>query len=166
MKRDQQQQMVLSQIYNSISTLRGDAIMVDNTIIRLANEVLSPRRLLQEFSLVENLAIDNERYLNGIRLTYDRIDQEIEPLKRRSEDGQIVSFDGKLVCFRCPQREMNDAHGFENFISFEQIQQNQDRYVQNDTIFIKVEVDFLSVPPDNDIYISSVQYHSRIQEVF
>ncbi len=68
--------------------------------------------------------------------------------------------DIKSTCFRRPRSERNAAYGFENFLSLKQFQQNQHRYVQNDTIFIKVEVDFLSLPPGNNIsnsiiYISS-----------
>ena len=52
--------------------------------------------------------------------------------------------DIRAECFQRPSLKMNCAYGIEKFISLEQFRQNLHRYVQNDTLFIKVEVDFSS----------------------
>lgn len=50
--------------------------------------------------------------------------------------------DRESICFQRPQLKMNECYGIEKFISIEQFQQNRNRYVQDDTMFIKIEVDF------------------------
>ncbi|CAF3788483.1 unnamed protein product [Rotaria sordida] len=57
--------------------------------------------------------------------------------------------DKQSICFQRPHLEMNNAYGIKKFISLDKFQQNRDQYVQDDTIFIKVEIDFLSIPPEN-----------------
>jgi hypothetical protein len=59
--------------------------------------------------------------------------------------------DIRSKCFQQPRSEMNDAFGIETFISLEQLQKNLHGYAHNDTMFIKVEVDFTSVPPGKNI---------------
>jgi hypothetical protein len=46
---------------------------------------------------------------------------------------------------------MNEAYGIENFISLNEFRQNQHRYVQNDTMFIKIKVDFTCLASDTSI---------------
>ncbi|CAF1634302.1 unnamed protein product [Adineta ricciae] len=43
---------------------------------------------------------------------------------------------------------MNEAYGIEKFISLVKFKQNQNIYAQDDTMFIRVEVDFLSKPQE------------------
>lgn len=53
--------------------------------------------------------------------------------------------DTSLQCFQRPKLNMNEAYGIEKLIPLEQLRADQQpRYLQNDTIFIQVEVDFES----------------------
>jgi hypothetical protein len=54
--------------------------------------------------------------------------------------------DTSSTCFQRPQLEMNEAYGIEKFFPLD-----LDRYIQNDTMFIKIEVDFMSIPPGKDM---------------
>jgi TNF receptor-associated factor 2 len=58
-------------------------------------------------------------------------------------------------CFQRPRLEMNEAYGIENFISLKEFRQNQHRYVQNDTMFIKIKVDFTCLASDTSILKNS-----------
>jgi hypothetical protein len=66
-----------------------------------------------------------------------------------SNDNQSQSFwpDTTSKCFQCPRSDMNIAYGISNCFSLDLFKKNQNQYVLNDTIFIKVEVDFLSERP-------------------
>ena len=50
-------------------------------------------------------------------------------------------------CFQRPRSNMNDAYGFEKFFSLNELQCHRSSYVRDDTLFIQVAVDFLSVRP-------------------
>ena len=95
------------------------------------------------------------------KATFTLIDQS------KSEDNQhhiSASFwsNRQSGCFQRPHLEMNDAYGIENFFSFEQFQQNQHRYVLDDTMFIAIEVDFsTSIPPSNKISASSIEQRNK-----
>ena len=57
--------------------------------------------------------------------------------------SQCFWSDASLKCFQRPLLNFNEAYGIERFISMEQLRNDhQHRYLQNDTAFIKVEVDF------------------------
>ncbi len=78
-----------------------------------------------------------------------------------SDDNQcqVSNFfwpDIRSNCFQRPRLEMNEAYGIEKFISLEQFRQNKHRYVQDDTMFIKVEVDFTCPATDTGISNSSI----------
>ncbi|CAF1154765.1 unnamed protein product [Adineta ricciae] len=60
----------------------------------------------------------------------------------------FVWSDVKSVCFQRPRLAMNEAYGIEKFISLVKFKQNQNIYAQDDTMFIRVEVDFLSKPQE------------------
>jgi hypothetical protein len=47
-------------------------------------------------------------------------------------------------CFQRPNFDMNDGYGIKDFLSVEQFEQNQSQFVQDDTMFIEVKIDFTS----------------------
>ncbi|CAF1655344.1 unnamed protein product [Rotaria magnacalcarata] len=53
------------------------------------------------------------------------------------------------ICFQRPRLAMNEAYGIKKFIALDEFQMNRNHFVQNDTIFIKIELDFMSTPPEN-----------------
>lgn len=55
--------------------------------------------------------------------------------------------DKSSICFQRPRSNMNEAYGFRRFLPLDKLQQNQSQYVKDNTMFIKVELDFLSIPP-------------------
>ncbi len=65
-------------------------------------------------------------------------------------------------CFQRPRSEMNEAYGIEKFVSLEQFRQNQHRYVQNDTMFIKIKVDFTCLGSDTSILNSTIFIEKKI----
>jgi len=50
-------------------------------------------------------------------------------------------------CFKRPVYDMNDGYGFKEVLSIEQLEQNQSRFVKDDTMFIEAKIDFLSKKP-------------------
>jgi hypothetical protein len=47
-------------------------------------------------------------------------------------------------CFKCPIIDMNNPYGISKFLSLNELEQNHDQFVRDDTMFIKVEIDFLA----------------------
>lgn len=80
------------------------------------------------------------------KVTLSLLDQSIVK-NNQNHWSQFFSPDRQSICFQRPRLEMNECYGIEKFISIEQLKQNQNRYVQDDTIFIKIEVDFQNKPP-------------------
>ncbi|CAF1382364.1 unnamed protein product [Adineta steineri] len=73
-------------------------------------------------------------------------------LINKDNQHHFVNFfwpDINSICFQRPRLQMNEGYGFEKFISLEEFQQKQDQYIQDDTIFIEIKVDFISKPPEN-----------------
>jgi hypothetical protein len=101
MSNDQQQNMALSQIHDTISTLSMSAAVIGDNTIRIDSERFSHRKslqdLIQEFSSVAELVTENEYDFNRINAVYDLSGQEIGLLKQRLENGRIISFDGTLM---------------------------------------------------------------------
>jgi hypothetical protein len=66
-----------------------------------------------------------------------------------SNENQLNSFwpDTTSKCFQYPRSDMNIPYGISNCFSLDLFKKNQTQYVENDTIFIKVEVDFLAERP-------------------
>jgi TNF receptor-associated factor 2/TNF receptor-associated factor 3 len=65
----------------------------------------------------------------------------------KDDQEHFVNFfwpDTRSNCFQRPRLEMNEAYGIERFISLDEFKRNENQYVQDDTMFIKVQVDFLS----------------------
>ncbi|CAF0872382.1 unnamed protein product [Adineta steineri] len=56
--------------------------------------------------------------------------------------------DVNLASFQRPRTNMNIAGGIPKFFSLDIFKQTYDEYVQNDTMFVKVEVDFISERPE------------------
>ena len=77
------------------------------------------------------------------KISFTLLDQST-PIEKRNDLYKFFWSDRESTCFQRPQLEMNDAYGFEEFISLDQFRQNQHRYLQDDTIFIRIEVDFLN----------------------
>jgi hypothetical protein len=82
------------------------------------------------------------------QVTFSLLDQSIFK-NNRNHWSKFFCSDTKSICFQRPRLEMNEGYGMENFISIEQFQQNRYRYVQDDTIFIQIEVDFQNRSPGN-----------------
>jgi hypothetical protein len=66
-----------------------------------------------------------------------------------SNYNQSNSFwpDTTSICFQRPRSNMNIAYGISKFFPLDQFKKNQTQYVQNDTIFIRAEVDFWAERP-------------------
>jgi TNF receptor-associated factor 4 len=47
-------------------------------------------------------------------------------------------------CFQRPNFDVNDGYGIKEFLSLEQFEQNKSHFVQDDTMFIEVKIDFTS----------------------
>ncbi len=62
------------------------------------------------------------------------------------QDNHIDSFwpDIKSNCFQRPVSDMNHAYGIKEFLSLAEFEQNQSRFVKDDTMFIEAKIDFLS----------------------
>lgn len=76
------------------------------------------------------------------RISFTLLDQST-PVEKANDLCKFFCPDRQSICFQRPQLEMNDAYGFEQFISLDQFRQNQHRYLHDDTIFIRIQVDFL-----------------------
>jgi hypothetical protein len=50
-------------------------------------------------------------------------------------------------CFKRPVYDMNHGYGFKEFLSIAQFEQNQSRFVKDDTMFIEAKIDLLSKKP-------------------
>jgi hypothetical protein len=53
------------------------------------------------------------------------------------------------ICFKQPSTTMNPAYGISQFFPLDKLEQNENGFVRNDILLIKVEVDFLAVKPGN-----------------
>jgi hypothetical protein len=53
----------------------------------------------------------------------------------------------KEFCSECPRGDMNISNGIPMFFPLDLFEQNQDRYVENDTMFIQVEIDHSTERP-------------------
>ncbi|CAF2923810.1 unnamed protein product [Rotaria sp. Silwood2] len=54
--------------------------------------------------------------------------------------------DSKSSSFQKPRCNMNIASGIPKFVSLDKIQQQNNRYIKDNTMFIKVMVDFVNLP--------------------
>jgi TNF receptor-associated factor 2/TNF receptor-associated factor 3 len=50
-------------------------------------------------------------------------------------------------CFRRPDSNMNNAYGFQTFLSLEQLKQYGHLYISNNAMFFKAEIDYRSEIP-------------------
>ena len=97
------------------------------------------------FVLMRN---DNDAILQwpfSYRVIFTLIDQSTQ----EGHPQHVSEFfwpDSRSQCFQRPQSNMNVPYGFERFFPLDQLKQNQNRYVQNDEMFLKVEIDFMSDP--------------------
>ncbi|CAF1151459.1 unnamed protein product [Rotaria sordida] len=55
--------------------------------------------------------------------------------------------DTKSIAFQCPRSNMNIAYGFSKFFPLDLFEQNENHYVKDDRMSIKIEVDFLAERP-------------------
>ena len=65
-------------------------------------------------------------------------------------------FDHTSDCSQRPTCDMNDGCGFKRFLSVEQFEKNQARYVLNDAIFIKSHIDFLNTISPNSSSVGDI----------
>ncbi|CAF3486799.1 unnamed protein product [Rotaria socialis] len=75
----------------------------------------------------------------------------------------------RSACFQRPRLAMNEAYGIKRFIALDEFQMNRTHFVQNDTIFIKIELDFMSTPPENrsdagEMLMIDEQHMDTVQE--
>jgi TNF receptor-associated factor 2 len=74
----------------------------------------------------------------------------IDQLQLDNNQHDIVkSFwpDKNSICFQCPNSSMNGAYGIKKLCSIEQLKKDRHLYIQDDTMFIKIKVDFLTERP-------------------
>jgi hypothetical protein len=64
----------------------------------------------------------------------------------QSNDNPSRSFwsDTRSICFQQPRSDMNIAYGFSKCFSLDILKQNENHFVRDDALVIKVEVDFLA----------------------
>ncbi|CAF2588967.1 unnamed protein product [Rotaria sp. Silwood2] len=80
-----------------------------------------------------------------LKVTFSLIDQSTKNDKQYHID-QFCCPDATDICFQCPKTDMNIAYGISKFFLLDRFRQNQNDFVQYDTMFIKVEVDLLNLP--------------------
>ena len=101
MRNNQHQQVALSHVDDTISTLLNNAAVMDDNILRINHELCSYQNSLdvqiQEFSAAKELAEENEHDLNIIGTSCHLLNQEIHSLKQRLEERHVVSVDGTLL---------------------------------------------------------------------
>ncbi len=77
------------------------------------------------------------------KVTFRLIDQSAP----NHHSGDIIgSFlpDIRSNCFQRPKYSMNPGYGLKEFLSVAEFEQNQGRFVKDDTMFIEAKIDFLS----------------------
>jgi hypothetical protein len=61
--------------------------------------------------------------------------------------SQFCCSDSTAKCFERPDTDMNVACGIPMFIRLDHLEENRHRYIQNDKMFIKIEIDLLAQKP-------------------
>jgi len=87
------------------------------------------------------------------RVIFTLIDQSID---ENGSHHHSESFwpDPTSNCFQHPQLEMSEAYGIEEFFPLNQLKQhNHARYILDDTMFIKIEIDFINQSPSKTTLI-------------
>ncbi len=89
------------------------------------------------------------------RVIFTLIDQSIDENGSHHHSDSFWP-DPTSNCFQHPhpQLEMSEAYGIEEFFPLNQLKQhNHARYILNDTMFIKIEIDFVSQSPSKTVLI-------------
>ncbi|CAM4793028.1 unnamed protein product, partial [Rotaria magnacalcarata] len=81
------------------------------------------------------------------KITFTLNDQSSPTNNNPNHISRFCWPDEKEICFQRPTNNMNVAYGFSKFVPLDLLEDNENRYVQNDTMFIKFEVDLLSERP-------------------
>jgi len=100
-KNDQLEKMAFNQINNTISILSNDVTMIENNIQQIDHEYCSHENSLQtvaqDLTSLEILTEDNDNYLHRMKFIQNILRQDIDLVKHRFEDGEVVSFNGTLI---------------------------------------------------------------------
>jgi hypothetical protein len=68
----------------------------------------------------------------------------LNQLQSNNNESKFFWSDPTSSCFQRPRINMNTPYGFSKFFSLNLFEQNETHYVQDDAVFMKVEVDFLA----------------------
>ena len=82
------------------------------------------------------------------RVNLTLLDQSM-PEDSRSHLRRFFWPEVSSTCFQRPRSDMNEAYGIENFLPLAQLQQQHTRFIPDDTMFLEIEIDFLSERPGN-----------------
>ncbi|CAF3870292.1 unnamed protein product [Rotaria sp. Silwood1] len=99
-----------------------------------------------------------------LKVTFSLIDQSTTNDKRYHID-QFCWPDSTDICFQRPTTDMNTAYGISRFCLLDLFRQKRNCFVQNDTIFIKVEVDLLSEGSNLPLRVGAGQLPSDDEHV-
>jgi len=79
------------------------------------------------------------------KVTFSLIDQSTSD--NQSQISQFCWPDATPTCFERPKTNMNIAYGIPMFYELELFEQNQNRFVKHDTMYIKLEIDLSTDRP-------------------
>jgi hypothetical protein len=80
------------------------------------------------------------------KVTFTLIDQSVTG-DNQPHINQFCCSDSTAKCFGRPYTDMNIACGIPMFIRLDHLEENRHRYIQNDRMFIKIEIDLLAQKP-------------------
>ncbi|CAF3686391.1 unnamed protein product [Rotaria sordida] len=132
-------------INETVNTLSDGIETLNDDIQRLSSESLQQSQLIEmtSQSLTQlKTSCEESNFPFTHKVTFCLFDQTGE------QQHIIDSFrpDPKSSSFQKPRCDMNIASGIPKFVSLDKIQQQNNRYIKENTMFIKVMVDFENLP--------------------
>ncbi|CAF1080002.1 unnamed protein product [Rotaria sordida] len=109
-----------------IQTLNDDAQRLSHESVKIQNAIDG---LTQEFAVLKLSIQEQNVFLDGLKPNQEILQQDVSSLKQKR-----------------PRSEMNIASGIPKFFPLTMIEQDGNPYVRDDTMFIKIMVDFGDMP--------------------
>jgi hypothetical protein len=89
---------------------------------------------------------DHDKYLYWpfhFKVTFTLLNQ----LQTNNNQSRSFWSDTRSICFQQPCSDMNIAYGISKCFPLDILEQNENHFVRDDTLLIKLEVDFLAKKP-------------------
>ncbi|CAF3502602.1 unnamed protein product [Rotaria sp. Silwood1] len=145
---------------DGIETLNKDQEHLMNELLQL--QITHPV-LAEQLSNIKLSVEETNVFLQGVKHNQDILNQDLASLQEKINDLKYVSYDGTFTSaqrhiidsfrpdirsnsFQRPRSDMNTASGLPKFFPLENIQREGNPYVRDDTMFIKIMVDFEDIP--------------------